>query len=166
MKETTYVYMHNGVAVQTDEAGAKREAVRAFDEFGGAEFFHLLARTFYSLVAKDDLIGPMFSGNWDRQAKRLANHFIRMYGRPDLAEVWNPNFLRAHLDIVIGQRHRLRWIALMAEAGKEIGAPQPLFEDFMLVMLMSASVDVTSLSRGAAMARGLEVDERGDVIMT
>ena len=163
MDETTYVYMENGVAVQTDAAGARQRALEAYEVMGGADFFHRLAKAFYQLVAQDDLIGPLFPGNWDEQARRLARHFIRMYGRPDLSEAWNPKFLRAHLNVVIGQRHRVRWIALMAKAGEAVSAPQPWFEDFMLVMLMSASVEVTGISRGAAMARGLEMDEEGEI---
>lgn len=161
--EATYVYMKNGTVVQTDAQGVRGAVLEGFEKLGGAEFFHRLTKTFYGLVAKDDLIGPMFSGDWDRHARHLAAHFIRLYGRPDLAEIWNPNFLRAHLDHVIGQRHRLRWLALMAQAGQEISAPQPVFDDFMLIMLMSASVEITGFSHGAAMARGSEVSAADDL---
>lgn len=163
MKETTYIVMRDHVAVETDAAGAREVALHAFEAMGGADFFHRLTKTFYDLVSADELIGPMFSGDWDLHARRLARHFIKLYGTPDLTEAWNPSFLRAHLNHVIGQRHRLRWIALMAKAGEEISAPLPWFEDFMLVMLMSASVEVSGASRGAAMARGQILDEEGQV---
>jgi len=162
--ESTYIVMSNRVAVETDAAEAGKVALEAFEAMGGAEFFHRLAKTFYNLVSKDELIGPMFAGHWDEHARRLARHFIRMYGMPDLTEAWNPNFLRAHLNSVIAQRHRLRWIALMAKAGEEISAPQPWFEDFMLVMLMSASTEVSGASRGAALARGQRLNEEGDLV--
>jgi truncated hemoglobin YjbI len=162
--EATYIVMNNRVAVETDVAGARELAFKAYEAMGGAEFFHRLTQTFYRLVSKDELIGPMFAGDWDEHARRLARHFNRMYGTPDLTEAWNPQFLRAHLNNVIAQRHRLRWIALMAKAGEEISAAQPYFEDFMLVMLMSASTEVSGASRGAALARGQRLNKMGDLI--
>jgi truncated hemoglobin YjbI len=141
----------------------RRAARHFFDSIGGADFFHRLASAFYRLVAADPLIGPMFPGPPEQQARRLARHYIRMYGTPDLSEGWDERFLRAHLGSVIGTQHREKWLELMRRAGDEIGAPEPWFSDFISTMI-NASGAISAASRGAALARGLHLSRDGDVI--
>ncbi|MEV4117144.1 hypothetical protein AB0J64_56775, partial [Nonomuraea sp. NPDC049695] len=114
-------------------------------------------------VADDPLLSPLFPGSVERQANRLARHYIRMYGTPDLSEGWDPRFLKAHLHTVIGTRHRRQWLELMRRAGHEVDAPEPWFSDFMTTMI-NGSGAVSAASRGAALARGLGLDRTGEVI--
>jgi len=144
-------------------AQVEQLALHFFQSIGGAEFFHLLTSRFYRLVADDPVIGPMFRGTPEWHARRLAEHYIRMYGTPDLSEGWDPRFLRAHLKVVIGTRHRTRWLELMRRAGEEIGAAEPWFSDFMATMT-NGSGAVSAASRGAALARGLNLNRAGEVI--
>ena len=134
-----------------------------FESLGGADFFHRLTTAFHRLVSADEVLGPLFHRGADTHAKLLAAHYIRMYGTPDLSQAWDPAFLRAHIGAVLGRRHRDRWLALMRQAGEEIGAPEPGFSDFMASMVI-ASGDVTATSRGAALARGIRIDRDGEVV--
>lgn len=134
-----------------------------YREIGGAEFFQRLCTTFYRLVYDDPLLRPLFRGDADTHARRLAVHFDRMYGTPDLSEGWDQRFLAAHLHVVISNQHRRRWLALMRAAGEEVSAPDPWFSDFMSTMT-NGSGAVTAASRGAAIARGLQVDRDGNVV--
>jgi truncated hemoglobin YjbI len=134
-----------------------------FDQIGGADFFVGLATVFYRLVHADPVIGPLFRDSPEHDARRLADHFIRMYGTPDLSEGWDQRFLWAHLHSVIGNRHRRRWLELMRAAGTEVDAAEPWFSDFMST-LINASGAVSAASRGAALVRGLELDREGEVV--
>lgn len=140
-----------------------RAARRFFESIGGADFFHKFALAFYRLVKVDPVIGPMFRASPEHHAERLADHYIRMYGTPDLSEGWNPDFLRSHLGVVIGNRHRERWLELMRRAGEEVGAKEPWFSDFLATMI-TVSGAVSAASRGAALARGFELDRQGVVV--
>lgn len=121
---------------------------------GGAEFFDALTRRFYELVATDDVLAPLFPvPDWDQHAARLARHFCRMYGDNDLAAAWDPRMHQAHAHFLITREQRMRWLALMREAGTALDAPQPHFEEFLTIMKI-ASGEMTAVSRGAALARG------------
>jgi len=149
---------------EVTEEGSLELARRFYREIGGADFFDRLCPAFYRLVVADPLLGPLFTArSAEEHARRLKGHFERMYGRPDLTEGWNPRFLAAHLDAVISNQHRRRWLDLFRAAGEEIGAPEPRFSDFMSTMT-NGSGAVTAASRGAAIARGLRLDREGNVI--
>ncbi|WSG10838.1 hypothetical protein OIE53_04680 [Micromonospora sp. NBC_01739] len=125
---------------------------------------HLSGTAFYKLVMDDPLLGHMFTArSAEEHARRLKGHFERMYGTPDLTEGWNPAFIAAHLEYVISNQHRRRWLDLFRAAGEQIGAPEPRFSDFMSTMT-NGSGAVTAASRGAAITRGLRLDREGNVI--
>ncbi|MEE1752750.1 truncated hemoglobin [Streptomyces sp. SP18CS02] len=131
-----------------------------YENIGGRPFFERLCRTFYDLVAEDDLLGPLFDGRWDVHARRLAAHFHRMYGAGDLGQAWSSRLLRAHSTFLIGHSHRRRWIDLFTEAGRKAGAPEPLFSELVGIMLIAAG-DLMAASRGAALERGERFDTQG-----
>lgn len=135
-------------------------ALTLFRELGGRAFFQRLALRFYNLVMDDPLMSPMFVGDARIHAERLASHFERMYGRPDLSEGWDVQFVRAHTKAVISNERRLRWLELMRQAGADVEAPEPWFSD-LLGTLTNASGVVVGISRGAALARGEEFDRSG-----
>jgi len=127
---------------------------------GGAPFFTALARSFYQLVRDDELLGPLFPPDWEWNADRLTAHFVKMYGEPRLVEAWNPRLLRIHTGFLITHELRHRWIELFRSAGARIDAPEPLFSQFVGVMLFAAG-DLMAASRGAALERGERFDELG-----
>lgn len=149
---------------EVTEEGSLELARRFYREIGGADFFERLSAAFYRRVVDDPLLGPMFSERTaEEHARRLRGHFERMYGTPDLSEGWNPGFLAAHIESVISNQHRRRWLELFRAAGEDIGAPEPRFSDFMSTMT-NGSGAVAAASRGAAMARGMRLDREGNVI--
>jgi hemoglobin len=149
---------------EVSEEGSRELARRFYREIGGADFFERLSAAFYQRVVDDPLLGPMFSGrSAEDHARRLRGHFERMYGTPDLSEGWNPRLLAAHIESVISNQHRRRWLDLFRAAGEDIGAPEPRFSDFMSTMT-NGSGGVTAASRGAALARGLRLDREGNVV--
>jgi hemoglobin len=132
-----------------------------YDDIGGADFFRRLTSEFYRLVAADETLAPLFRGSWHRHAARLAGHYDRMYGTPDLSEAWEPRLLAAHTGFLISRAHRARWLDLMREAGAAVEAAEPLFSDFIGTMVM-ATGDMMGVSRGAAIARGERFDRDGE----
>ncbi|OEJ24558.1 hypothetical protein AR457_08465 [Streptomyces agglomeratus] len=131
---------------------------RKVDDFytgiGGEPFFRALTEQFYALVAEDDLLAPLFAvPDWPLHARRLTAHFVQLYGDNDLTAAWDPRLHQAHSHFLITREHRLRWLALMTEAGTRLSAPQPQFGEFLTIMKV-ASGEMTAASRGAALARG------------
>jgi truncated hemoglobin YjbI len=121
---------------------------------GGAAFFQALTGQFYALVAEDDLLAPLFAvPDWTRHAARLARHYIQLYGENDLTVAWEPRLHQAHSHFLITRDQRLRWLALMQEAGSRLSAPEPHFTEFMMIQKI-ASGEMMAVSRGAAIARG------------
>lgn|GEM_PF-6341126 len=139
--------------------GMDRAAVdRRVDDFwtaiGGEGFARAVTARFYELVAEDDLLSPLFTvRDWDRHARRLADHYIRLYGANDLTAAWDPRMHQAHSHFLITRAQRLRWLELMRRAGTELGVPAGPFEEFMTIQKI-ASGEMTAVSRGAALARG------------
>jgi truncated hemoglobin YjbI len=121
---------------------------------GGEAFFRALATEFYTLVAQDEVLTPLFPvDDWPRQAERLAGHYLQIYGENDLTAAWDPRLHQAHSHFLITREQRLRWLALMKEAGARLDAPEPYFTEFMTIMKI-ASGEMMAVSRGAAIARG------------
>jgi truncated hemoglobin YjbI len=135
--------------------------LRGYRDLGGQAFFQALTTAFYQLVAADEVLAALFPDSWEEHAARLAAHYDRMYGQPDLSEAWAPRLLTAHTTVLISHRHRARWLDLMREAGRQVGAPEPVFSDFIASMVI-ASGDMMATSRGAAIARHVSFDRYGE----
>jgi truncated hemoglobin YjbI len=121
---------------------------------GGEAFFRALTARFYALVAEDEMLAPLFPvDDWPRHAEHLAEHYLQIYGENDLTAAWDPRLHQAHSHFLITREQRLRWLALMKEAGGRLGAPEPYFTEFMTIMKI-ASGEMMAVSRGAAIARG------------
>lgn len=131
-----------------------------YRKLGGDEFFDRLTRKFYQLVSQDDILSPLFDGEWESHSRRLAHHFKRMYGQSKLDEAWNPQLLAAHTQVVISHEHRQRWLINFREAGRLSNAPEPEFTELASVMVIAAS-SMMAASRGAALQRGAKLDSRG-----
>ncbi|GCB47954.1 truncated hemoglobin [Streptomyces sp. NL15-2K] len=142
---------------------AGRAAVDFYERIGGERFFRRLAAAFYKRVAEDDLLSPLFDGEWESHIRRLSHYFVKLYGEPDLQSAWEPHVLAAHTHFVVTNDQRLRWLELMRAAGEDIGTPEDLLADFIGVMTI-ASLDMTACSRGAAIARGQRIDRHGNVL--
>ncbi len=156
---------HDGTILLVAEDGLAsgehldRTAVdRTVDDFytgiGGEAFFRELTAAFYALVARDELLRPLFhSPLWARHAERLADHYVRLYGGNDLTAAWDPRMHQAHSHFLITREQRTRWLELMRQAGTALSAAEPHFGRFLTIMKV-ASGEMTAVSRGAAIARG------------
>lgn len=139
---------------QMSAAQVDRKVSDFWTGIGGAAFFQALTTGFYELVAEDELLCPLFAvPDWSRHAARLNEHFCRIYGENDLTAAWDPKMHQAHAHFLISREQRLRWLALMKEAGTRLDAPEPHFTEFLTIMKI-ASGEMTAVSRGAALARG------------
>ncbi|MEO3808170.1 hypothetical protein ABGB17_04140 [Sphaerisporangium sp. B11E5] len=162
---TSSVPAHDGKVLLVADEGVKpaehmtaSEVDKKVEDFytgiGGEAFFRALATRFYELVSRDDLLPALFPvHDWARHAERLAAHYVQIYGRNDLTAAWDPRMHQAHAHTLITRDHRLRWLALMREAGASLSAPEPHFTEFMTIMKI-ASGEMMAVSRGAAIARG------------
>jgi truncated hemoglobin YjbI len=144
--------LKNGEHLTPAAANAKVDDF--YERIGGAEFFRTLCTRFYRLVSGDEILSPLFpKRDWDRQARTLSQHFVRLWGENDLTEAWRPGLQRAHAHWIITRPQRLRWLELMGEAARQVGAPAEQFDEFMTIMKV-ASGEMMAVSRGAALARG------------
>ncbi|WP_169948966.1 truncated hemoglobin [Microbispora sp. H11081] len=142
-------------AEQMTPADVDKKVADFYTGIGGEAFFRALASRFYALVSRDEVLLPLFAvHDWDRHAERLAAHYIQIYGRNDLTAAWDPRMHQAHSHFLITREQRLRWLALMKEAGTLLSAPEPYFTEFMTIMKI-ASGEMMAVSRGAAIARGV-----------
>jgi len=159
-----HILMENGQVILAENMTTEEVnelATRFFEGIGGAPFFHRLATRFYELVTVDEELAGMFEGlPAEVHAQHLADHFVRMYGTPDLSEGWSVRFVRVHTTRLFSNQHRRRWLDLMRRTGIEVAAPEPWFSD-MMGTLVNASGAVLGISRGAAMMRGEGFDREG-----
>lgn len=124
-----------------------------YEQIGGEEYFRKLCIRFYELVSVDDVLSPLFpEADWERQARTLWRHFVRLWGENDLTEAWRPGLQRAHTHWVITREQRLRWLELMRTAARAMGTPDKQFDEFMTILKI-ASGEMMAASRGAAIAR-------------
>ena len=143
--------------LQSAEGMTPAQVDRKVEDFwtgiGGAEFFRALTTRFYELVARSEVLAPLFAvPDWHRHTTRLYDHFHRIYGENDLTAAWDPRMHQAHAHFLISREQRLCWLALMEQAGTELNAPERHFREFLTIMKV-ASGEMTAVSRGAALAR-------------
>lgn len=139
---------------EMDPQAVDRKVNDFYTGIGGEAFFRALTAAFYRRVSTDELLEPLFVvKDWDHHARRLADHYIRLYGDNDLTVAWDPHLHQAHTNFLISRAQRLRWLALMGEACAELGAQEPYLTEFMMIQKI-ASGEMMAASRGAAIARG------------
>ena len=144
--------------IRSGEEMTKQDVDRKVDDFyrriGGAPFFRALTEQFYALVAEDDLLRPLFAvTDWAAHARRLSDHYIRLYGANDLTAAWDPAMHSVHTRFLISRDQRLRWLELIRRAATALRPPEAEFEEFMMIQKI-ASGEMMAVSRGAAIARG------------
>lgn len=156
--------VHDGRVLLVADGGLKSaenlsatQAAAKVDDFygqiGGEEYFQRLCTCFYQLVSDDDVLSPLFpEADWDRQARTLWRHFVRLWGENDLTEAWRPGLQRAHTHWIITRQQRLRWLELMRAAAQKVGTPEKQLDEFMTILKI-ATGEMMAASRGAAIAR-------------
>lgn len=97
-----------------------------WEQVGGAEGFRRIVAAFYRRVQTDDLIGPMYTDDWEGAEKRLWQFLcFRFGGVPDYTEQrGHPRLRGRHMPFAIGVAERDRWMHLMEGAFAEAEIPQ------------------------------------------
>ncbi len=102
----------------TDEQTAGSPAT-PYDDFGGEAFFTSLVAAFYSRVAHDPILRPMYPDADLAAAERRLRLFLMQYwGGPTTYndERGHPKLRMRHMDFTIDSAARDRWLSLMHDA--------------------------------------------------
>ena len=89
-----------------------------FDLAGGTPAFARLASNFYSRVAADPVLRPMYPADLEESARLLELFLIQFCGGPTTysQERGHPRLRMRHLPFAIGQNERDAWVAHMTQA--------------------------------------------------
>ncbi len=97
-----------------------------YDWAGGASVLERLTEVFYGLVAKDELVGPLFAGMDPAHPRYVAMWLGEVFGGPDSytrGRGGYPHMLRQHLGKAISESQRRRWVNLLLDAADQVGLP-------------------------------------------
>ena len=85
---------------------------------GGAETFARLVENFYNAVQQDELLRPIYPGEWDESKRTLRLFLMQYFGGPGdySAERGHPRLRLRHLPFAIGQAERDAWMRHMTAA--------------------------------------------------
>jgi hemoglobin len=100
-------------------------AATLFEQAGGMPFFERLVDHFYTGVATDDLLAPMYPEQDMAGARRRLTLFLAQYwGGPTTysAERGHPRLRARHFRFSIGEAERDRWLLHMRAAIDASGA--------------------------------------------
>lgn len=97
-----------------------------FEQFGGSAFFDSLIDAFYSRVADDEILRPMYPpGSLDGAKWRLRAFLEQYWGGPsDYSDQrGHPRLRMRHAGFAIDSRARDRWLAHMRDSLEEQDLP-------------------------------------------
>jgi hemoglobin len=109
-----------------------------FDRIGGEATFGLLLDRFYSAVAQDPVLRPIYPDDLDESKRRLRLFLIQYFGGPQTysEERGHPRLRMRHLPFAIDRAARDAWMGHMTEALASVDLPasarsemQRYFED-------------------------------------
>jgi len=110
----------------TEPGDAEAERPLApYDIFGGAPFFEALVAAFYSRVATDDILRPMYPSDLDAAERRLRLFLMQYWGGPTTYddERGHPRLRMRHAPFPIDGAARDRWLSLMYQSLSEQDLP-------------------------------------------
>lgn len=126
------------------------EDVTFYDDFGGHDFFERLVSAFYSRVATDDILRPMYPDEDLTDARWRLQMFLEQYwgGPKTYGEVrGHPRLRMRHMPFTIDGRARDRWLTHMRAAVDEQNMP-PEQEEVLWNYLLSAAFAMQNVSDG------------------
>ncbi len=85
---------------------------------GGEATFTRLAENFYNAVAQDEVLRPMYPGDWDESKRTLRLFLMQYFGGPGdySLERGHPRLRMRHIPFSIGQAERDAWMKHMTAA--------------------------------------------------
>lgn len=108
-----------------------------YEWMGGNEVAEKLTALFYSKVAKDPLLAPVFEHMSPEHAKHVAHFIGEVFGGGQLYTTGDngshAGMVRHHLGKMLTEEMRKRWMALLLESADDIGvATDPEFRSAFL----------------------------------
>jgi hemoglobin len=101
--------------------------VSFFDDVGGADTFRRLIDGFYSRVATDPVLRPLYPDEDIAEAPDRLRMFLEQYwgGPKTYGEVrGHPRLRQRHAPFAIGERERDRWLELMRASMDDLDLPR------------------------------------------
>ncbi|GAB7389320.1 hypothetical protein BSNK01_31580 [Bacillaceae bacterium] len=94
-----------------------------YERIGGAETLRKLVEAFYSRVAKDPDLSPIFPDDFTEIKEKQYRFLTQYLGGPTLySDVYGHPMMRArHMPFPITPKRRDAWLKCMAEAMEEVG---------------------------------------------
>jgi hemoglobin len=102
-----------------------------YSQFGGTAFFDALVGEFYSRVAADELLRPMYPAELAPAERRLLLFLMQYWGGPKTynEERGHPRLRMRHAPYPIDEIARDRWLLHMANALEETCEQHPVDEN-------------------------------------
>jgi hemoglobin len=117
------------------------EAETFYDEVGGAETFRRLIDGFYSRVADDPVLRPLYPDEDFAEAPDRLRMFLEQYwgGPKTYGETrGHPRLRQRHAPFAIGERERDQWLKLMRESLDELSLPAEQDDKLWDYLVMAA----------------------------
>lgn len=122
-----------------------------YERVGGDAFFETLTKRFYSAVANDPVLRPLYPDDpagFEAARLHLQGFLIQLWGGPATysAERGHPRLRLRHLPFAIGQAERDAWVGHMSAAVREAKL-KPLEEQQLLNYFSAAATHL--INQGA-----------------
>ena len=122
---------------------------------GGAEALERLTETFYAKVREDPLLEPVFRGMDRDHPKYVAMWLGEVFGGPARYTEERggyPHMMQKHLNRVLSEEMRRRWVSLICDAADEASLPaDPEFRSaFVAYIEWGTRIAVANSQPGAA----------------
>ncbi|MFP3907587.1 MAG: globin [Acidimicrobiales bacterium] len=111
-----------------------------YDRVGGEAFFVELVDRFYTAVADDPVLRPVYPDDLSESRRTLAGFLAQFWGGPPAysQERGHPRLRMRHAPFTIGRAERDRWLAHMSDAVRAADLPADI-EAAMLEYFETAS---------------------------
>jgi len=108
-----------------EDAPSSTSESTLYDRVGGGEWFEALTERFYSAVATDPILRPVYPDDLESARQRLCGFLIQYWGGPDdySQARGHPRLRMRHMRFAIGPAERDAWYRHMAAAVKGAGLP-------------------------------------------
>ncbi len=103
-----------------------------YEAVGGAPTFERLVEAFYSGVAEDPVLRPLYPEDLEGPKRRLTLFLIQYFGGPTTYsdERGHPALRMRHMPFAIGQKERDAWMKHMSAAVQTLDVPELAREQF------------------------------------
>ncbi len=100
------------------EAEGTEPQTSLYQRVGGIEYFKALVERFYTYVAADAVLRPMYPENLEPGKTNLALFLVQLWGGPPYysRDRGHPRLRMRHMPFAIGQAERDAWYQHMREA--------------------------------------------------